>query len=83
MTLTICDWTVHDESRSRVIRGIALSADLLVGCSEKNWGLNHVMCIGTKTQNETRAGRVESNVQTISYSIGRVWGDTRCIVLST
>jgi hypothetical protein len=77
MALTIRDWTSHNESRSRVIRWIALGADLLVRCSEKNWGLNHVVCIGTKLQNETRAGRVESKVQTIGHSVGWVWGDTR------
>jgi len=49
VTLSVCDWTAHDESRSRVIRGIALGADLLVRRSKKNWGLNHVLCIATKT----------------------------------
>jgi hypothetical protein len=62
MALTIRYWTAHNEGRSRVIRRIAHGADLLVRCSKKNWGLNHVVCIGTKLQNKTGAGRVESNV---------------------
>ena len=82
MTLAICDWTAHNESRSRVIRRIALSADLLVRCSKKNWGLNQVACIATKTQNETRARRIESTVQTVGNSVGWVWEDTGT-VLST
>jgi hypothetical protein len=78
MALTIRDWTGHNECRSRVIRWIPLGAYLLIRCSEKNWGLNHVVRIGTKLQNETRAGRVESKVQTIGDSVGWVWGDTGC-----
>ena len=78
MARAICDWTAYNENRSRVIRGIAHSADLLVRCSEKNWGLNEVAFIETKLQDETRTGRVESSVQTIGYRVGWVWGDTRC-----
>lgn len=78
MALAICDWTAHNEYRPRVVRWIAQGADLLIRCSEKNWGLNHVGRIGTKTQNETRAGRAEGKVQTIGYSVGWVWGNTRC-----
>lgn len=78
MTLTIRDRAVHNESRSRVIRRIAYGADLLVGCGEKNWGLNKVLCIGTQLQNKTGAGRVESKVQTVGYGVGWVRGNTCC-----
>jgi hypothetical protein len=82
MTLAVCDWTAHNESRPRVIRGIALGADLLIRCSEDNWCLYHVLGTGTKVQNETSAGGLEGKVQTIGYSVDWGRGDTRCIVCS-
>lgn len=72
MTLVVCDWTAHHKSRPRIFRGIAQGADLLIGCSEDNWCLNHVLRTGTKAQNETSAGRLESKVQTIGYIVD--WG---------
>lgn len=77
MTLAIRDWTAYNKSCSRFIRGISYGADLLVRCSKKDWGLNKVIFIRAKLQDETSAGRVESNVQTIGYGVGWVWGDTR------
>lgn len=62
MALATVKLTAHNESRPRVIRGIARGADLLIRCSKENWCLNQVLRIGTKAQNETSAERLEGEV---------------------
>ncbi len=65
MTLVICTWTADNESRPRVIRGIALRADLLIRRSEEDRGLNHVLRVGTGSERSRnwKTGGPSSGVQ--------------------